>query len=40
MAARDFPQILDMVAAKKLDPESLIERVCTLSEGAAAIQAP
>ena len=39
IAASDFPAILELVRAGKLNPELLIERECNLEEGAAAIMA-
>ena len=39
MAAAEFPAILKLVEEGKLDPEALIERECSLAEGAAAIEA-
>ena len=39
LAASDMPAILDLVASGKLDPSVLVERECSLEEGAAAIEA-
>jgi alcohol dehydrogenase len=39
IAASDFPAILAMVAEGRLRPEELIERECSLGEGAKAIMA-
>lgn len=39
LAASDMPKILDLVASGRLDPGRLVERECSLEEGAAAIEA-
>ena len=39
LAASDMPAILALVEAGKLDPSKLVERECTLEEGARAIEA-
>ena len=38
LAASDMPAILSLVAAGKLDPSRLVERECSLEEGAQAIE--
>ena len=38
MAAQDYPEMLELIVSGKLKPDSLIESVVSLEEGALALE--